>query len=179
MTPCDDTAGSLKWCCGVDKSCCNDPKQVKILAFEFGGAIPNTSKDQAAPTSSTTAGTTTTAGATTTTAAAATTTPTSGPENEEKSSGLSTGAKAGIGIGAALGAIALLAVGFFIARRTGNKRNTAAVAPVSPYVPEKQQHRHELEPTHRAELPYSPVSQTSPGKPPQHMAHHGGAYEMA
>jgi hypothetical protein len=176
MTPCDDTAGSLKWCCGVDKSCCNDPTQVKIIAFEFGGAIPNTSKGQTLATATSTA-----SSSASSTAAAATTTPASESQKEEKSSGLSTGAKAGIGIGAALGGLALLGLGFLLARRTGKKTDAAppAPAPVAPYIPEKEQHRYELGQTTRAELPYSPVSQQSPGKPPQHMGHPGQSYEMA
>jgi hypothetical protein len=185
MTPCDDTAGSLKWCCGVDKSCCNDPTQVKTLPFEFRGALPNTTPGVTAPVSTSAASSTLSSVASTTTTGAAAS-ETTGPPKEDKSSGsLSTGAKAGIGIGAALGGLALLALGFFVARRTGHKKDVAPVAPVAPiapvtpYMPEKEQRRYELDTSNRTELPYSPVSQMSPGKPPQHMASPGPSYEMA
>lgn len=189
MTPCDDTAGSLKWCCGVDKSCCNDPTQVKILPFEFRGAIPNTSSGQVAPFSTSVASSTTSSAASTTTTGAAASQTTGPLKEEEKSSGsLSTGAKAGIGIGAAFGGLALLALGFFIARRTGHKKDVAAAAAASEstsasasalaasYPPDKEQHRYELDLTNRTELPYSPAS---PGKPPQQLAPPGTIHEVA
>jgi hypothetical protein len=185
MTPCDDTAGSLKWCCGVDKSCCNDPTQVKILPFEFRGAIPNTSSAQVAAFSTSTASSTTSSAASTTTTGAAASQTTGSLKDEKSSDGLSTGAKAGIGIGAAFGGLALLALGFFIARRTGHKKDAAAAeaasAPPAPppamsYPPDKVQHRYELDLTNRTELPSSPAS---PGKAPQHMAPQGPAYEVA
>lgn len=106
MTPCDGTAESLKWCCGFDTSCCKDDSKVKILAFEFGGAIPNTSK-AATPTPTPVVSATPTADA-----------------KEKKDDGdeeLSTGAKAGIGIGAAIGALALFGLGFFIAKNRNRK----------------------------------------------------------
>jgi hypothetical protein len=53
----------------------------------------------------------------------------SGNDTASTSSGLSTGAKAGIGVGAALGAIALLAVFFFWRKRS--VRNNALQAPAS------------------------------------------------
>ncbi|KAI0201426.1 hypothetical protein F4808DRAFT_126429 [Astrocystis sublimbata] len=47
------------------------------------------------------------------------------------SSGLTTGAKAGIGIGVAVGAILLFGLGWFIARRQGNKNKDRGDAPAA------------------------------------------------
>ncbi|KAF2746410.1 hypothetical protein M011DRAFT_478031 [Sporormia fimetaria CBS 119925] len=134
MTPCDDTPGSLKWCCGFDKSCCNDESKVKILPFEFGGAIPlslGTPTPTPTSTSSNSASSTSSADSSTTSTlltASTTTTPLSSDakdsaplsananEKNEEDKGLSTAAKAGIGVGAGVGAIALVALGFLLAR---------------------------------------------------------------
>ena len=172
MTPCDGTAGSLKWCCGVDTSCCNDASKVKTLPFEFRGAIPNTASASYNPF---------TASATSTSA-----TSTATSNSDSGSSGLSTGAKAGIGVGAAIGGILLLALGFIIARRTAHSRHNApqehpgamaGYAPpidyhgLPPAVPEKTAYPHELEHRSRSELEYSPAS---PGLPNKHTP----SYEM-
>ncbi|KAI1269233.1 hypothetical protein F5Y18DRAFT_179395 [Xylariaceae sp. FL1019] len=73
--------------------------------------------------SSTTTGTTTSISATTMSSA----TPTSSPETtSDHQDGLSTGAKAGIGVGAAVGGIILFALGFLLAKR--QRKNKAAAA---------------------------------------------------
>ncbi|KAF2650986.1 hypothetical protein K491DRAFT_682541 [Lophiostoma macrostomum CBS 122681] len=190
MTPCDGTATSLKWCCGVDTSCCDDSSKVKTLAFEFRGAIPNTASASYNPF--------------TTPTSSATSTPTSSSNSNASSGGLSTGAKAGIGVGAAIGGIALLALGFFLARRTANKPKAAPEgaaagtdgyhAPpggydgtpqhgyvgqhaggydaLTPPVQEKTLYPHEMEHRSRSELEYSPAS---PGYANKHVA---PSYEM-
>lgn len=135
MTPCDGTAESLKWCCGFDTSCCKDESKVKVLPFEFGGAIPNTSK-----------------AATPNPTAPALNPPSGSPnKDEDNESGLSTGAKAGIGIGAAVGAIALFGLGFFIARnRSRNSAPDYEVAPPPP--PPEKYYRYEVPENTRFQL---------------------------
>ena len=145
MTPCDGTAGSLKWCCGVDTSCCNDSSKYKLIAFEFRGAIPNTATAASAPWPTATSPT---------------------PHAQADDGGLSGGAKAGIGIGAAIGGLALIGLGFLLARRSlGNRRTQGHMTeqgadwrdPVPPVPPEKTAYRHELSPAgFRSELEYSP-----------------------
>lgn len=166
MTPCDGTERSLKWCCGINTECCNDPAKVKTLPFEFRGALPNTASSTPRPLTSATglpSGTPTTLSAN---------------RNEGGGGGLSTGAKAGIGVGAAVGALVLIALGFLIARKTAAKKNsnnnnkgdgngdvyaseqgsTMIGSPQpQPAVIEKQVYRHEMEHQQRAELAYSPA----------------------
>ncbi|KAF2175875.1 hypothetical protein K469DRAFT_609226 [Zopfia rhizophila CBS 207.26] len=139
MTPCDGTAGSLRWCCGVDTSCCKDDKKVKLIPFEFRGAIPNTAAASSAPWPIATS-----------------------PSSQGDDDGLSTGAKAGIGVSAGIGGLALVGLGFMLARRTAG-RNARQEQPKveetetrGPTPPEKTVYRYELEPGTRAELPYSP-----------------------
>lgn len=142
MTPCDGTAESLKWCCGFDTSCCKDESKVKVLPFEFGGAIPNTSK-AATPIPTPFGNSQTTPSAT----------PTAETQNKKDSGedGLSTGAKAGTGIGAAVGAIALFALIFFIARnRNRNAPPDYEVAPPPP--PPEKYYRYEVPENARFQL---------------------------
>ncbi|RAO66399.1 uncharacterized protein BHQ10_002411 [Talaromyces amestolkiae] len=86
-----------------------------------------TTTTSAAPTTSATTATTTTAGA----AVSATTTPAS---NNNSSSGLSSGAKAGIGIGVALGGVllAVLVVGAWLWNRRKQRAAAAAGQPDEP-----------------------------------------------
>ena len=177
MTPCDGTAGSLRWCCGVDTSCCKDDTKVKIIPFEFGGAIPNTSQGVTpTPSSTSVSSSTSTSTAVSTTAAPATTNP---PQAEKSNGGLSTGAKAGIGVGAALGGLALLALGFFLARTLGNKKEAPPAVYEAPSG--KQQYPYELPiQQQRSELEYSPVPQLSPGlAPTMKYAQSSQRHEMA
>ena len=119
MTPCDGTERSLKWCCGVNTECCNDPAKYKLLPFEFRGALPNTASGTPRPFTN----------PATATPTSPTSTPTSLQNNNSNnnnngnggSGGLSTGAKAGIGVGAAVGGLILIALGFIIARKTSRK----------------------------------------------------------
>jgi hypothetical protein len=149
MTPCDGLATSLKWCCGTSTDCCNDEKRVKVIAFEFRGAIPNTASASYNPLPTATAST-------------------AAPTNNGNSGGLSTGAKAGIGVGAAIGGLLLLALGFFIARKTAKNNNAAGGKTDIQEVPvseNKVSYRHELEPVSRSELSYNPASPPPPPKP--------------
>lgn len=146
MTPCDGKETSLKWCCGTSTECCNDEKRVKVLPFEFRGAIPNTASASNNPFPTATAVST-----------------------NHGHGGLSTGARVGIGVGAAIGGILLLVLGFFIARKTATNTNkvsdTNADEQSLPALENKVSYRHELEPVSRSELGCNPASPALKEKP--------------
>ncbi|KAF2710036.1 hypothetical protein K504DRAFT_490256 [Pleomassaria siparia CBS 279.74] len=120
MVPCDGTATSKKWCCGVSCSC-SDEANVHELPAILGGALaedsssssilptnnPSATKSPFSPLQSTNAG----AGD-------------SGPNTTRM--GLSSGAKAGIGIAVAFAAISLVAMSFLLWKALAWKRETAA-----------------------------------------------------
>ncbi|KAF2737742.1 hypothetical protein EJ04DRAFT_95922 [Polyplosphaeria fusca] len=110
MTPCDGTSTSERWCCGDSISCCGVDNNVnlQIVAATLGAPtttaisslpLPSASSTSIIPTSSTT-----------------------NVPSAASSSELSTGAKAGIGVCAAVGAIGLFIAGYFFARRKGAHR---------------------------------------------------------
>ncbi|KAI1145037.1 hypothetical protein F4825DRAFT_277535 [Nemania diffusa] len=94
---------------------------------------PNAASSSSVPSSSSTTSTSTTPASTnsmtTTTTSAAAGTDTMTTATPQPSSELSTGAKAGIGVGAGLGGIALIALGWFLARlpRRGGSNNTPII----------------------------------------------------
>lgn len=101
MTPCDGTNSSQTWCCGGSTACCGNPALKPItLARAFGVSSSAT----ASRTISTR--TTSTRAPAFTTRASDTSSSSSAPENN--GGGLSTGAKAGIGVGVPLGLAALV-----------------------------------------------------------------------
>jgi hypothetical protein len=122
VSPCDGTNSSLSWCCGNKADCCarDSTKPRYKIAKIFGQAVlaDNSSTPTPFVSSSSISSSTTPA------SAAATSTPssTAAAAANASSSGLSTGAKAGIGVGAAFGVIALIAVGVLIGRRSHNKK---------------------------------------------------------
>ncbi|KAF2152072.1 hypothetical protein K461DRAFT_294924 [Myriangium duriaei CBS 260.36] len=108
LTPCDGTATSTSWCCGHNNTACcgkGGPEEVILSATLAGLAAWQASSTASA------------SSATSTPSSSASTTPppSSTPSDSAKSSkGLSTGAKAGIGIGAAVGGLALIGTLAFI-----------------------------------------------------------------
>lgn len=130
MTPCDGTATSEKWCCGLKNTdCCGTDKEI-VLAAVLGDATTSSSSassSSSATTSSTTQ--TTPATSASTIAALLTQTPTPTPTQTTDpvtQTGLSTGGKAGIGIGSA--ALALIAVGgilYFVRRKKGKSSKSS------------------------------------------------------
>jgi hypothetical protein len=109
LVPCDGTANSTRWCCG-EKCSCADERNVVSLAAVFGQPITSTSSTQT--TSSTV--------------------PSDSAVPKEKenlnkfpNTRLSTGAKAGICIAAAVGVLFLLGLGFFIVKALRWKKKAA------------------------------------------------------
>jgi hypothetical protein len=144
VTPCDGTANSTTWCCGDTNICCNDPDSRVTVAPVFVGSAAASSTSLS---SSTTSASQSTPQTTSSSSPSAIPSPTfiSTSSNTSNNS-LSTGAKAGIGVGAALGVIALIAVGWFIGRRTHTRKQVD-----NPYVPETVQVPSKYE--HRAAPP--------------------------
>lgn len=118
MTPCDGTATSEKWCCGDSNKCCLQGRDdFVLLAQTLGEPVPTSSANSdmnSATESSSITGS----------IPASSSTNTAAPESP-RNGGLSTGAKAGIGVGAAVGALTLLAGGFFIAKALQWKKKAA------------------------------------------------------
>lgn len=134
ITPCDGSSNSTTWCCG-DKNtdCCAENSSVKkyTIAEVFGDPIPTSTSSQSSAASSQTSATSQPTGSQSSAASpASTTTASSG------NSGLSTGATAGIGVGVALGAIALIALAVMLYRRSQTKKRAQAAAP--PYAAHEQ-----------------------------------------
>ncbi|ORY08581.1 hypothetical protein BCR34DRAFT_391822 [Clohesyomyces aquaticus] len=109
MTPCDGNPTSEKWCCGNKTDCCNTDRAITLAAkFQAGGSSSSTSISSSlfatAP------------GSFVTTTATGSATNTSDTRQGASKGGLSTDAKACIGVGAVAGALILLGLGFFVAR---------------------------------------------------------------
>ena len=115
ITPCDGTNKSEKWCCGDTTACCaNANRDLVTFPMEFVGMINGTIASLVTtptPTPTPTPGFV--SSATTTTGTPLPTSTSSAPSAAPQNTGLSTGAKAGIAIGAVLGVLALIGVGFF------------------------------------------------------------------
>lgn len=125
MTPCDGTRNSEKWCCGSTTYCCqpdDNPLQVR-LAVVFNGSLPTQSASLSSNSTSATSMVVSSPSTSTTQSASATP-----PKNEDKE-GLSTGAKAGIGVGAAFSVIALLGLGIFITRYLRRNKTDQIASP--------------------------------------------------
>lgn len=118
MTPCDGTPTSGTWCCGTSTSCCGTSDAIALAATLGSQTTSSSATSSATPTSSPSP--TSSASQTTTSAAA-----TSSATSTGTASGLSGGAKAGIGIGAAAaGALLVLGGMFLLWRRHGKNAGT-------------------------------------------------------
>ena len=166
VTPCDGTDSSEYWCCGNSTACCGDDASFGKEKVDrvFLGIISSSSMSSIASSTSTSMPLSSSSPSSTSTPS-----PTTTPPNDD-SGGLSTGAKAGIGVGAAFGVIALLALGAFIGRRSYKKKKETAEM-TTYYEPVKgelsSEYRHEA-PTqdsflHEAPVPQKPVE--LPGVP--------------
>ncbi|KAE9379836.1 hypothetical protein N431DRAFT_432220 [Stipitochalara longipes BDJ] len=115
MTPCDGTSTSATWCCGTHNTNCCGTGQAIVLAAVLGSASSSSISTSATPYPST---------STSQSGASFTPTPTPSPSPTSlPSSGLSTGAKAGIGIGSvALAALVAGAILLFFFKRKGSRR---------------------------------------------------------
>ncbi|KAJ0423272.1 hypothetical protein BJY00DRAFT_278949 [Aspergillus carlsbadensis] len=123
VTPCDGTENSTEWCCGSSTDCCGTDAAVTIAAILPALASRNASSTSTSSTSSTSA----TSPLTTTTSPPTTPTPdesSTEPIVSTSDSGLSTGAKAGIGVGSAAGAILLIAAAAFLWARRRKAKTT-------------------------------------------------------
>lgn len=99
------------WCCGNSTACCSDPSLAKYQVDpEFVGLVTTTSLPSS------------TSGPLVTGSSSSSSPSPTVPAPNNDNGTLSTGAKAGIGVGAAIGVIALIAVGVFIGRRTHKKK---------------------------------------------------------
>lgn len=113
VQPCDGTPESLTWCCGRSLNCCLGAENITryTIAAQFGDPIPTAISPSDSP------GTTQTYSIPSSIAQAPSTAPSvSNTAVPIVNNGLSSGAKAGIGVGAALGVITVIGVGFFVAK---------------------------------------------------------------
>jgi len=135
MQPCSGTNNSITWCCGYSTDCCNNATlqdQVVTLVAKFlAEPTSSSSSSVASSTSSVTSSvvrTVSTSTSTTTTSPAASIGSAATTETPTPDGGLSTGAKAGIGVGAALGAILLVGLGIWIAKMMNKRKEAQAQA---------------------------------------------------
>ncbi|CAI6273796.1 unnamed protein product [Periconia digitata] len=140
VTPCDTPAGnsSRRWCCGFqNKDCCNEDngKPIETLALTFGASTSSsTLAPVSLPTDSTAPSQSSPNPSTTSVPIMPSSSPFTNPSTPQQikseDEGMSAGAKAGLGIGIALGVVALLGMGYFLgARLRNNKNNTTATGP--------------------------------------------------
>lgn len=120
IVPCDmaNANSSRRWCCGFENDdCCNDGNHLEFeeLAVNFGDALdPPSSASGSATSSPTVSFTLNTTPSSPTVGVSASD---GGEVNAGKGNeGLSTGAKAGIGIGAAVGGLLLLGLGLYLGK---------------------------------------------------------------
>ncbi|KAF2248795.1 hypothetical protein BU26DRAFT_519004 [Trematosphaeria pertusa] len=119
LTPCDrsNSNESRRWCCGLSDECCNEDLhlQIETLAARFGD--PTDIPSLASTATTLPLSTISVSGSATTTATSDTTptTLTDSPQSQSNN-GLSSGAKAGIGIGATLGGLLLIGLGIWLGK---------------------------------------------------------------
>ncbi|PVI02531.1 hypothetical protein DM02DRAFT_612929 [Periconia macrospinosa] len=141
VTPCDTAAGnsSRRWCCGYQNTdCCNEDTKLAIetLALKFGDPI-NPTSSSLSPISLPTAATGVSSLSPPPLAPTNPSSPTSSNANtaqeiKPEDEGISTGAKAGLGIGIALAILAILAAGYFLGTHLRNRKN-GHHGPTGPY----------------------------------------------
>ncbi|CAO2649748.1 Nn.00g010400.m01.CDS01 [Neocucurbitaria sp. VM-36] len=134
VTPCDGkgNSSSTTWCCGGNDACCGDGNDIPVytIARRFGDPIPT----PASMPSSSSFVLSPSATATNSASLASSSAPSASSSAPSASNGgLSTGAKAGIGIGAAFGAIALIVLGIFIYKALQWRKTAHAAAPSYTY----------------------------------------------
>lgn len=158
MTPCDDTRDSETWCCGLTKDCCNTNAAV-TLALPFKGTTSQTSSSISSESSTTSSG-------------PAPTNTTSSEDQSTNKGGLSTGAKAGIGVGASIGALAILALGYFIAKALHWKKK-ASGTPLATGTNDGQGQAAEYKdnPLAQEPAPYAPQSWSRAELPADRVVH--------
>lgn len=150
VTPCDGVgnSSSVRWCCGPSNACCADGIDLPIytIARRFGDPIPTASLSiSSLPPASTTFSSS---------SAMFPIPSTSSSVPIQGNFSLSTGAKAGIGVGVALGVIALTALGVFIYKALQWRKTAYAATPpystpegYNPHMPfEAYQCQQELKP---------------------------------
>jgi hypothetical protein len=159
MTPCDGTATSAKWCCGTHNTACCGTAQEIVLAAVLGAATTSssTSKTSSATSISTTAS-----------QSSKTSSPTPNPTSAAAPpSALSTGAKAGIGIGCA--ALAVLVAGaifyFFKRKKSSQAASLAAECATGSYPDERKFELHGMPQQQLLEMQGDGVMVRSRGSP--------------
>lgn len=125
MTPCDGTDYSETWCCGETTDCCGTGDEIIIPTniYVSSSLTPTSTSTSESPTSTAA-----------TTSSDSTATPSS--EQSPAPSGLSTGSKAGIGVGVAAGVIIVL--GFFAFFVIHRRRKKAVISPGTTLDPSAQ-----------------------------------------
>ncbi|KAJ4299946.1 hypothetical protein N0V90_005194 [Kalmusia sp. IMI 367209] len=131
VIPCSGKNNSITWCCGDSDACCTSTDQADLFSLSptfLASAVSSTSSASSSPPITSSIPTTTSTVPPSSTAppiSSSTNTivyPTTTPEN----TGLSTGAKAGIGIGAVAGAIFLVAIGIWISKAMAWRKDAQA-----------------------------------------------------
>ena len=122
MTPCDGTNSSSYWCCGDDTSCCASSNRIHL--DQVFGVAETTSKavSPSATSLQTWSGQTSTPTSGVPAPFTATPTPSVATGDE-----LSTGAKAGIGVGVTVGAIAIVALLCFVCKALQWRNNSREI----------------------------------------------------
>lgn len=157
VTPCDGTRTSEKWCCGRTRTCCDSDSTDAVFIAPTLRALSVVEAQTVATSSPASSAVPTSAGLSTTLSPSLGT-PTGSPTTKQQvaspsatdslvttKKGLSTGAKAGIGVGAVAGALLLLGLGFFVAKALQWKRRAApeAIEPAPMYRPTDEKYAFE------------------------------------
>ncbi|PVI01635.1 hypothetical protein DM02DRAFT_627534 [Periconia macrospinosa] len=106
MTPCGNDPTSTSWCCGNTNDCCITKTGVINLPIKFDGKAISSSQSSATPAST----------------QSNTSSPSPHAPHSQDPKGLSTGAKAGIGVGATLGVLLLLGALIFVRKALAWRR---------------------------------------------------------
>ena len=127
VTPCSGNATSLEWCCGQSADCCSAGSDLRryTIARIFGDPIPKPSPSSGLPSSSPSA-----IGPSASTSVAL---PLASESTSPSQRVLSTGEKAGIGLGASLGVVCLVALVVFIWKALQWRRRARAAAVLPAY----------------------------------------------
>jgi hypothetical protein len=156
----DDTRGVTRWCCGDSNACCINDFDVLELSRNFTGRFVSSSASSS-PTASSTSISTTSSTSSSTASPTSSLAPTENKAPEAGTNGLSSGAKAGIGVGAAVSVMVILLAAFFGYKAYGYRKLAKQREAEEEYSLRPQFHGHEQKYEHAGYM-LSEMNATTP-----------------